>query len=115
MDIKKRFSLDRRSRGKGKKGDTAQLAAQLAPLEEQDKRTTAQQIGSGPNSSNGQANRDSGAIVVDNDNLNLAKDIMEGADERTFLGMEPVVLAILSVMLAFIAFIAWQISQMPVE
>ena len=115
MDIKKRFSLHRRSRGKGKKGDTAQLAAQLAPLEEQDKRTAAQQIGSGPTSSNGQANRDSGAIVVDNDNLNFPKDIMEGGDERTFLGMEPVVLVILCVMLAFIAFIAWQISLMPVE
>ena len=40
---------------------------------------------------------------------------MEGGDEKTFLGMEPVVLVILGVMLAFIAFIAWQISLMPAE
>jgi hypothetical protein len=29
--------------------------------------------------------------------------------------MEPVVLVILGVMLVFIAFIAWQISQMPLQ
>ena len=34
---------------------------------------------------------------------------------RTFLGMEPVVLVILLVMLAFIGFIAWQISLMPAK
>ena len=40
---------------------------------------------------------------------------MEGGDEKTYLGMEPVVLVILGIMLVFIAFIAWQISLMPVE
>jgi hypothetical protein len=40
---------------------------------------------------------------------------MESGDEKTFLGIEPVVLVIVGVMLAFIAFIAWQISQMPGE
>ena len=115
MDIKKRFSLRMRSRGKRKKGDAAQLAAQLAPLEEQDKRTAAQQLGSGSISGNGQADRDYGAIVVDKDNLNFPKGIMEGGEEKRFLRMEPVVLVILSVMLAFIAFIAWEISKMPVK
>lgn len=116
MDINKKFSRRIRSRGKSKKGDTAQLAAQLAPLEEQDKHIARhQQVGSIHRSSNGHADRDYGAIVVDNDNLNFPKDIMEGADEKRFPGIEPVVLVILSLMLAFIAFIAWQISQMPVE
>lgn len=114
MDIKN-FPLNARSRGKRKKGDTTQLAAQLAPLEEQDKRIAAQQISSGANSNNGLADRDSGAIVVDNDSMNYPKDIMEEGGGKTFWGMEPVVLAILTVMLAFIAFIAWEISQMPAQ
>jgi hypothetical protein len=40
---------------------------------------------------------------------------MEGGDEKTFFGMEPVVLVILGVMLVFIAFIAWQISLLPAQ
>lgn len=108
--MKRRFSLPLRSRGQSKKGDTAKLAAQLAPLEELDKQSPSSR-----NSNNGQADRDYGAIVVDNDSLSFPKDIMEGQEEKTFLGMEPVVLVILGLMLAFIAFIAWQISGMPVE
>lgn len=112
MDIK-RLSLHRRSRRKGKKGDTAQLAAQLAPLEEQQSPTAVQQVGSDSYSGNGQVDPAYGAIIVDKDNLHVPIDMMEGGDEKRFLGMEPVVLVILGVLLAFIAFIAWQITQMP--
>lgn len=115
MDIKKKFSRYLRPGGKGMKGNTAQLAAQLAPLEEQDRPTTVPQVGSDLHSGNGQADPDYGAIIVDKDNLHVPKDMMEGGDEKRFLGMEPVVLVILVVMLAFIAFIAWQITQMPVK
>jgi hypothetical protein len=102
------------SRKKRKKGDTAQLAAQLAPLEELDKSSASAQLGRAtpvddPNDPN------YGAIVVDNEGLNVPKDIMEGGDEKTYFGMEPVVLVILGFMLLFIAFIAWQISLLPVE
>ncbi len=97
-------------RGKRKKGDTAQLAAQLAPLEERKKSE-----GVGADSlKGGNTTQQSGAIVVDNDTLKLPKEVMEGRGKR-FLEVEPVVLVILVVMLTFIAFIAWQISQMPVE
>ena len=109
------MKLQIRSRGKRKKGDTAQLAARLAPLEELDKSSAAKQLGSSPHPADPQADPHYGAIVVDNDNLNLPKDIMESSGAGTFLGMEPVVLVILGVMLAFIAFIAWQISQMPAQ
>lgn len=102
--------LHRRNR---KKGDTTQLAARLAPLEELDKSIAAKQLGNSPHLDNPQADPHYGAIVVDNENLNLPKDVMEGSGGKTFLGMEPVVLVILAVMLAFIAFIAWQISRMP--
>ncbi|MGH9426084.1 MAG: hypothetical protein ACRD2L_07260 [Terriglobia bacterium] len=114
MDLKN-FSLRRRSRRKGKKGDTAHLAAQLAPLEEQHRPATVKQVGIDSPSGTGHAEPDSGAIIVDNDNLHVSKDMMEGGDEKTFLGMEPVVLVILGVMLTFIACIAWQISQMPAK
>lgn len=112
--MKKTFS-GRMSRRKDKKGDTAQLAAQLAPLEELDKASMPKQITSSPHLGNAQADPHYGAIVVDNENLNLPNDMMEGRDEKTFLGIEPVVLVILCVMLTFIAFIAWQISLMPVQ
>ena len=114
MDIKKKFSLHRRAR-KHKKGDTAQLAAQLAPLEELDKGSAAKQIGISPPLSDPQSDPHYGAIVVDNEGLHVPKDIMEGGDEKTFFGMEPVVLVILGAMLIFIAFIAWQISLLPTE
>jgi hypothetical protein len=103
-----------RSRGKRKKGDAAQLAAQLAPLEEWQK-TNGKPTGFGPHVGDPRADPHFAAIVVDNEGLNVPRDIMEGGDEKTFLGMEPVVIVILAVMLIFIAFIAWQISQMPVD
>ncbi len=113
MDIRKKLHM--RSQRKRKKGDTAQLAAQLAPLEELDSRSAASQLGSSPHLGDPQTDPHYGAIVVDNDSLHIPKDIMEGGDETTYLGMESVVLVILGIMLVFIAFIAWQISLIPVE
>ena len=97
-------------RKKRRKGDTDQLSAQLAPLEEQNKPAAEHQTGTPLNSG---SDRHFGAIIVDNDNLNVPKDILEAQEERRFLGMEPVVLVVLILMLSFIAFIAWQISLMP--
>lgn len=114
MDIRK-LALHRSSRRKARKVDTAQLAAQLAPPEERAKPAAVNQVGIDSPSGNGQADPDSGAIIVDKDDSHVPRDMMEGADEKGFLGMEPVVLVILGVMLTFIAFIAWQISQMPAK
>lgn len=101
-------------RHKRKKGDTDQLAAQLAPLEEQDRSAAEQQVGH-LESTNGQQERNYGAIVVDNANLNVPKGIIEGREEKHFLGIEPVVLVVLIIVLSFIAFIAWQVSMMPAQ
>jgi hypothetical protein len=109
MDMK----LSRQARRKRKRPDPAELAARLAPLEELDKISAAKQLSSSPHLGDPLADPHYGAIVVDSDNLNLPKDIMGGGGSGTFLGMEPVVIVILAVMLAFIAFIAWQISLMP--
>jgi hypothetical protein len=113
MDIRKKLHIH--SRGKRKKGDTAQLAAQLAPLEELASQGIDVPVATSPHLGERRTDPHYGAIVVDNENLHVPKDIMEGGDEKTYLGMEPVVLVILGFMLLFIAFIAWQISLMPVE
>src|SRR5688572_18477256 len=114
MDMKNTKSSRLHSRRKKRrKGDTDQLAAQLAPLEEQDKFAAEHQIGNPVNVATGPVDRHLGAIIVDNDNLNVPTDIMETQEKKQFLGIEPVVLVVLILMLIFIAFIAWQISLMP--
>jgi hypothetical protein len=113
MDMKKPASRRHSRKHRRKKGDTDQLAAQLAPLEEQDKRAAEQQIGSALEPTNGQHKQDYGAIVIDNQNLNVPKDIIEGEEEKQILGIEPVVAVVLIIVLSFIAFIAWQIWLMP--
>jgi hypothetical protein len=114
MDIKK-LVLHRSSRRKARKGDTAQLAAQLAPLEELVNSAAVKQVRTDSPTGNGYADPDSGAIIVDKTDSLVPRDMMEGGDEKGFSGMEPVVLVILGIMLTFIAFIAWQISQMPAK
>ena len=99
-------------RKKRRKGDTDQLAAMLAPLEEQNRSAAEHQIGS-PLNASGHADRHFGDIVVDNESLKIPANIMETREEKQFLGIEPVVLVVLILILSFIAFIAWQISLMP--
>ena len=96
-----------------RKGDTEELAAQLAPLEELDRPAAEHQIGSHIDAASRPADPHFGAIVVDDDDLKVATDIAETQEEKRFLGMEPVVLVVLIVMLSFIGFIAWQISLTP--
>ena len=102
-------------RNKRKKGETASLAAQLAPLEEQDEHAAKQQGANGHGPGNGNLIQDRGALIVDTENLNISKSLGgSGAGEKKhFLGIEPVVLVILIGALVFVAFIAWQISLMP--
>jgi hypothetical protein len=84
-------------------GDTKELAAQLAPLEEQ----------GGGGDEGGGARNNGGSIVVDTGTLKLPRGLTaEQGKEKRLLGFEPVVLFIVVLSLAFIAFIAWQISRM---
>ncbi|HYO63619.1 MAG TPA: hypothetical protein VER08_08185 [Pyrinomonadaceae bacterium] len=84
-------------------------AARLAPPEERAPRAP---------SGNGGAPADSyadGTIVVDTSDLNTPRgfgDDEEDDGSRIF-GVERVVLVILLGVLAFAAFVAWQISRMP--
>ena len=97
-----------RHRFKRRKGDASQLAARLAPLEEQKK------ITDGVNGRNSAlAHQEVGAIVVEGDAATLSKDLAEVREDSGHRLIEPVVLVILFGVLSFIAFIAWQISSMP--
>ena len=89
-------------------GDTRELAAQLAPFEELSEpgkvtRTNASQL----------VAQENGAIVVGGEQSELAKEVIAAEERNGALGVEPVLIVIVGLMLAFIVFIAWQISQMP--
>jgi hypothetical protein len=95
---------------KRRRGDTRKMAAQLAPLEELRPEVNA---GSGvPGDSAGLVSQENGAILVGNHRLHLSKDVVEGETQKRFR-VERVALVIVLLMLAFIIFIAWQVSQMP--
>jgi len=76
------------------------LAAQLAPLEEQESITKK-------NENHG------GAILVDTGELKLPKGINTGEDERANFHLDTVVIVILLFAAAFIGFIAWLIATGP--
>lgn len=83
--------------GRGPKGDTARIAASLAPPEEQD--ATA---------------NDNGRIVVDGGQVKLPEGLVDESEESSnIFHLEPVVIVVLLITLAFVAFIIWQISLMP--
>ncbi|HVG29454.1 MAG TPA: hypothetical protein VM864_07015 [Pyrinomonadaceae bacterium] len=85
-------------------GNTEDLAAKLAPLEERE----------GGGAQAGAVKNNGGSIVVDTGALKLPEGLVaEREKNKLLLGFEPVVLFIIVLSLAFIAFIAWQISQMP--
>jgi hypothetical protein len=98
------MAMNFHSKRKRRKIDTARVAEQLAPLEEQKEQSTR------GNQSDG-ANHEHGAIVVDSQRMNLPKGVDD--EEETKSGIEPVVLVIMGLLLGYIVFIAWQISQMP--
>lgn len=100
-------------RKKRRKRDTEKLAAQLAPLEEQDKPAAEHQIGGHVDAASYPTERHFGSIIVDSEHLKVGTDFVETQEEKQFLGMEPVVLIVLILVLSFIGFIAWQISLMP--
>ena len=89
-------------------GDTRDLAAQLAPLEELRESNET----SGTNASQLVA-QENGAIVVGAEQSEHAREVVETEERNGGWRLEPVVIVIVGLMLAFIVFIAWQISQMP--
>ncbi|MBV9927062.1 MAG: hypothetical protein JOZ96_18735 [Acidobacteria bacterium] len=86
--------------------DHGEEAARLTPLEETEAFKDSPQ-------SDGK--RDADTIRVDSSNVPMPESFLDD-DERegaSIFKLEPVVVFILVVMLAFIAFVAWQITLMP--
>ena len=110
MAVKGEITRILEHRLKRRKRDTRELAAQLAPLEELQPEVNA---GRGvPGESAEVVSQKNGAIVVGNHRLHLSKGAVEVETQKR-RRVEPVVLVIIALMLAFIIFIAWQVSQMP--
>ena len=89
-------------------GDTRELAAQLAPLEE-----LGESSETGRNNTSQVVAQENGAIVVGAEQPELAKEVIAAEEHNGAWGVEPVVIVIVGFILAFIVFIAWQISRMP--
>ena len=104
----KEFSKLVAHRVQRRSGDTRELAARLAPLEELGKSSEATRTNASP-----VVALENGAIVVGVEQTELAKQVVEAEDRTSAFGVEPVVIVIVGLMLAFIVFIAWQVSQMP--
>ena len=95
-----------------RRGDTRELAARLAPPEEllpADSKERAANAGSQV------VAQETGAIVVGREKPTLPEDVIDRSDRNGIFGLEPVVIVIVGLLLAFIVFIAWQVSQMPVQ
>ncbi|MCA1616868.1 MAG: hypothetical protein LC800_22840 [Acidobacteria bacterium] len=88
----------------GRDEDAATLAARLAPPEEKGQQAADAQAG---------ARKNGGTIVVDTGALNPPEGFVKKAQTRRPLGLEPVVVVIVALALAFVAFVAWRITKMP--
>ncbi len=91
----------------GRKQHTDQLSAQLAPLEE-----LKPELAEAIPSNNGEYS--DATIRVDSKSVLTPSNYLDEQAQSIFR-LEPVVVVILIGMLAFIAFIAWQITEMPTK
>jgi actin-related protein len=89
--------------------DGRAAAARLAPLEEQEEFKKSQQ-------SDGNQSKIDDTIRVGNSNVKMPEHLVEDErDAASTFRLDAAVIFILAAMLAFIAFVAWQISGMPVK
>ena len=106
---KKRWKTGRLHMPGGHHGEENGHAAaeRLAPLEEQDGFKKSQQ-------SDGKQSKINDTIRVDKNSVKMPENLVEDErDAASTFRLDTAVLVILGVMLAIIAFIAWQISMMP--
>ena len=116
------MSGNRRKRGKGWKTgrlhwpgshhhghEEEDVAARLTPLEETAEFKESPQVDAQPHGADDTIRIDSKSVQMPE---HFVDDEREGAN---IFRLEPVVLFILAFMLAFIAFVAWQVTQMPAK
>jgi hypothetical protein len=95
----------------GRKKHTDELSALLAPLEELKPEVAAPQ-------QSGNGDYHDATIRVDSKSVKMPERLLDGDEPRKGLRIfrvEPLVLVIVSLMLLFMAFIAWQITLMPAK
>ena len=88
--------------------DEPDIAGRLKPLEETEEFKDSPQVEAGPRAADD-------TIRVDSKSVPMPESLMDD-DERegaSIFRLEPVVLFVLLFMLAFIAFVAWQVTLMP--
>ena len=93
----------------GRRGglDAEEASERLAPLEERKEFKDSPQT-------DGNRGNVKDTIRVDRNSVKMPEQFVEEErDASATFRLDPVVLAILAAVLAFIAFIAWQISRMP--
>ena len=96
----------------GRKKHTDELSAMLAPLEE------LMPEAAPPPGQHGNGDYHDATIRVDSSSVKAPEQLLDEDEPREGLRifrLEPLVLVILGVMLAFMAFIAWQITLMPAK
>ena len=87
--------------------DEPDLAERLRPLEETEEFKESPQV---------EGKRGADTIRVDSKSVPMPENLIEYEREgASIFRLEPVVLFVLVVMLAFIGFIAWQITLMPAK
>ena len=94
-------------------GDTRELAERLAPQEELAPAESKKPAARVDNSQ--VVAQEEGAIVVGRNKPALPDGVIDRSGRKGIFGLEPVVIVIVGLLLAFIGFIAWQISRMPAE
>jgi hypothetical protein len=107
MAVKKRWRWPLRSDNGGKRRrDPEELAHRLAPLEETPAFREAEQADAGK--------RANDTIRIDRQSVKVPEYLGEGKrDIETTFKLDTPVIVILIILIAFTAFIAWQISLMP--
>lgn len=93
-----------------RRGDTRELAERLAPLEELLSAESKRPARSANRSE--VVAQENGAILVGREKPTLPEDLTDMSHRKGVFGLEPVVIAIVGLMLAFILFVTWQISRM---
>jgi hypothetical protein len=94
----------------GRDSEKGREAARLTPLEETEEFKDSPQRDSSQHVPDDTIRVDSKSVPMPE---NLVED--EGREGAAIFRLEPVVVFILVVMLAFIAFVAWQVTLMPVK
>ena len=98
----------------GRKKHTDELSAMLAPLEE----LMPEAVPPPPPGQSVNGDYHDATIRVDSSSIKTPEKLLHEDEPREGLRifyLEPLVLVILSILLAFVAFVAWQITLMPAK